>query len=241
MDILTKTRKELNEIVNKMHWEEEKVNIVSARTLTPNEAIGSPEREDYPILKGKEFMVEAVFRGYKGQAFTDQPGNYNGTLQEIIGLPLSNNQERAIFISTANAVLRALKKIDKTIHCKDQEPGLCARHLVQYVKDRFGNPRIAFIGLQPGMVSELCKYYNLRVVDLDPENIGKRFDHVVVEDVNHTQEIINWSDIILATGSTAVNNTLKNYITEKPVIFYGVTISSIAYLNDLDHYCHCGH
>ncbi len=241
MDILSKTRQELSEIMAKMTWEDEPVNVVSARTLTANEAIGFPERLDYPILKGKEVMVEAVFRGYKGQAYTDQPGNYSGTLQAIINLPLSSNFERAVFIAASNALLRVLNKVDKTVHCRDQEPAICARRLAEYVHKRFGNPRIAFIGLQPGMVAELSKHYDLRVVDLDVENLGKRFGEVSVEDVSHTDEIINWCDIILATGSTVVNNTLSNFILEKPTIFYGVTIAGIAHLNGFEHYCHCGH
>lgn len=241
MDILEKTRQDLIGIMNKLAWKNEQVNIISARTLTANEAIGAPERQDYPILKGKEVMVEALFQGCRGQAYTDQPGNYSGTLKEILDLPLSNNFERAVFIATSNAMLRAAKKVDKTIHCRDQEPGICARYLVEYIHARFGSPRIAFIGLQPGMVAELCKYYELRVVDLDTENIGKRFDGVVVEDTSHTKEIIDWGDIILATGSTAVNNTLNDFIVEKPTIFFGVTIAGIAYLNGLDQYCHCGH
>ncbi len=73
------------------------------------------------------------------------------------------------------------------------------------------------------------------------ENLGKRFAEVSVEDVSHTDEIINWCDIILATGSTVVNNSLSNFILEKPTIFYGVTIAGMPYLNGLEHYCHCGH
>lgn len=241
MDVLEQTREKLIELVDKMEWEDEQVNVVSARTLTAGEAIGSPERQDYPILKGKEVMVEAVFLGCKGQAYTDQPGNYNGKLKEIIHLPLKNNFERAIFIAAANALLRALSKIEKTVHCRNQEPGICAKHLVQYIEERYGKPRIAFIGLQPGMVEELSKHYDLRVVDLDVGNVGKRFNEAVVEDVSHTKEIVDWGDVILATGSTAVNNSLKDFIVEKPTIFYGVTVAGIAYLNGFDQYCYCGH
>ncbi len=241
MDILEKTRQKLIDIMKTMDLAEEQVNIVSARPLTAKEAIGSPDRNDYPILKGKEVMIEADFRGAKGQAFTDQPGNYSGSLKDILNLPLNTNCERAIFIATANAMLRSLGLIDKTVHCRDKEPGDCVRQLVDYIRQRFGNPRIAFIGMQPGMIEELCKHFDMRVVDLDPENIGKKFETVVIEDVSHTQEIIDWGDIILATGSTSVNDSLKNFINEKPAVFYGVTVAGIAYLNGLEQYCACGH
>jgi len=240
MDILEKTRKKLIEIMKEEGWDNEQVDVLSARTLTAKEAIGSPERNDYPILKGKEVMMEAVFRGAKGQAYTDQPGNYSGTLKDIINLPLNNNFERAIYIATLNAMLRYLGILDKTVHCKDQEPSMCARKLVEYLY-RFGKPRIAFIGLQPGMVAELSKHFKMRVVDLDVENIGKQFGEVLIEDVSYTQEIIDWGDIILATGSTVVNNSLEGFLVNKPTIFYGVTVAGIAYLNQLEQYCPCGH
>jgi len=241
MNILTAARQKTVEIMNQMHWEEEQVHVVSARPLTAAEAIGSPERQDYPILKGKEFMMEANFRGYKGQAFTDQPGNYRGCLQDVLALPLQNNFERALLIASLNAILRALGKIEKTVHCRDKEPGECARHLVGYVRRRFGNPRIAFIGLQPGMVAALSKNFALRVVDLDVENVGKRVEGTLIEDVRNTQEIVDWGDIILATGSTAVNDTIGRFIGGKPAVFYGVSGAGIAYLNGLERYCHCGH
>lgn len=240
MDMLEKTRQEIIKIMKEKNWDNELVDVLSARPLSALEAIGVPERDDYPILKGKEVMVEAVFRGAKGQAYTDQPGKYCGTLKEIIELPLNNNFQRAVFIATVNAVLRYLGILDKTIHCKDREPANCARKLVEYLL-RFGKPRIAFIGLQPGMCAELSKHFEMRVVDLDPENIGKRFGDIVVEGVGHTQEVIDWGDIILATGSSAVNDSLERFLLNKPVIFYGVTVAGIAYLNQLEQYCPCGH
>ena len=154
---------------------------------------------------------------------------------------MNNNFERAVLIATLNAVLRSLGKIEKTVHCRDKEPGECARQLVEYVRQRFGNPRIAFVGFQPGMIAALSKKFVLRVVDLDVENIRKQFEGTLIEDASHTQEIIDWSDIVLATGSTAVNDTIGNFIGDKPAVFYGISGAGIAFLNGLDRYCHCGH
>ncbi|GAI33155.1 unnamed protein product, partial [marine sediment metagenome] len=105
-----------------------KVAIKTARTLTPQEVIGKPERDDFPLLKGKEVMLQADFKGSLGQAFTDMPGNYSGSLREI-----------------------------------------------------------------------------------------------------------------LATGTSAANNTLTSLLIEKPIIFYGVTIAGVAYLKGYEQYCFCGH
>jgi uncharacterized protein (DUF4213/DUF364 family) len=55
-------------------------------------------------------------------------------------------------------------------------------------------------------------------------------------------DAIKWSDLIFATGSTIVNGTIGNFINKnKPVIFYGVTISAAAKILNLKTYCYCGH
>ena len=218
-----------------------KVEVVSARTLTPQEVIGKPERDDFPLLKGKEVMLQADFKGSLGQAFTDMPGNYSGTLKEIFDMSLDNNFKRAVFIATLNAVLRYLNYISKTVHCKDNEPVECAAQLVDYIKERFGNPRIAFIGMQPAIVEALAAQFKIRVVDLDPDNVEQKRCGVLIEDVAHTKEILSWADVILATGTTVVNNTLTSLLIEKPIIFYGVTIAGVAYLKGYEQYCFCGH
>ena len=218
-----------------------KIQVVSARTLTSQEVIGRPERDDFPLLKGKEVMIQADFKGSLGQAFTGMPGNYSGTLKEIFDMSLNNNFERAVFISALNAVLRYLTYISKTVHCKDKEPGECAAHLVDYIKERFSNPRIAFIGMQPAMVDALATQFEIRVVDLDPDNLGQKKSGVTIEDVAHTEEILSWADLIVATGTTVVNDTLTPLLIEKPIIFYGVTIAGVAYLKGYEQYCFCGH
>ena len=65
-------------IDNKDFWKEKVV--IRARIREPEEAIGNPERTDFPLLQGKERIVQADFKGSYGQAFTDMYGNYEGTL-----------------------------------------------------------------------------------------------------------------------------------------------------------------
>jgi len=72
--------------------------------LTPEEAIGNPESEDFPILKGVERLMQAEFAGSFGQAFTDMYGDFEGTLQDVLAMELNNNYRRAIFVATLNAV-----------------------------------------------------------------------------------------------------------------------------------------
>jgi uncharacterized protein (DUF4213/DUF364 family) len=127
------------------------------------------------------------------------------------------------------------------VHCRDEEPRLCAARLVQHVSERFGRPKIAFIGLQPAMVEALASRFELRVTDLDPENIGRQKCGITIEGRDRTPEVISWADVVLATGSTAANNTLTGLLGPKPVVFYGVTIAGIAYLEGYERLCFCGH
>ena len=241
MDFYEDIKERFFNLIKEKNIISQEVEVVSARTLRPQEVIGKPERDDFPLLKGKEVMIQANFKGSLGQAFTDMPGNYKGTLKDVLDLPQDNNFKRAVFIATLNAVLRYLNYISKTVHCRDKEPGECAAHLVDCIKERFGNPRIAFIGMQPAMVEVLAAHFKIRVTDLDYDSVGQKKCGILIEDVSYTKEIINWADLIIATGTTAVNNTLSSLLVNKPIIFYGVTIAGLAYLKGYEQYCFCGH
>lgn len=220
---------------------DEKVSVVSARVLSSKEAIGETGRDDYPLLKGKEAMVEAVYKGVKGHAFTDMPGGFEGTVRDVVMLSLDNNFERAVFISTLNAVMREAGLITGTVHCRDDEPGRCARELVPYVKEKFGNPRIAFVGFQPGMIERLSEVFQMRVLDLDEDNIGKKKFGIVIEGPEATEDVLSWGDIILATGSTCVNGSITRFVGHKPVIFFGVTGAGATKVMGFERYCRYGH
>lgn len=59
-------------------------------------------------------------------------------------------------------------------------------------------------------------------VALRPENednVGTKRYGVLIEPVKKTKEMINWSNIVLATGSTVINNTYRSLLRDKPVIF----------------------
>ena len=90
---------ELKKIIAENGLETSEIRILSSG-LTPEEAIGITERKDYPILDGKEIMLQAEFDGAIGQAFTSSPASYVGTLDEILNADLENDdQARALFIA----------------------------------------------------------------------------------------------------------------------------------------------
>ncbi|CAG7839372.1 MULTISPECIES: Rossmann-like domain-containing protein [Clostridium] len=238
-DFYEKLLKKFRKVVEENDLLNEEVNI-NGRTLTPKEAIGTPVRQDYPIIKGKEKLIQAEFKGEKGQAFTDMPGEFSGTISEIINKPIKTNFDMAILISTLNAVCKYLKITDKSIHCKDEDPEECAKKLVEYIKEKYGHPKIALIGLQPAMLQRLSENFDVRVVDLNKEKIGKVKFGIKIENAEEkTKDLLKWCDVIMATGSTVANNTIRNFLNEKPVIFFGTTIAGTAELMNLPRFCPC--
>jgi uncharacterized protein (DUF4213/DUF364 family) len=234
-------QEEFSKIIRGNGLESEEV-TVTATTLTPEEAIGNPEDKDYPIITGRERMLQADFRGHYGHAFTDMYGNMNIRLADIASKKPENNFRRAVFISSLNAVMSYLGMTDKTVHCRNEEPKECCRVLVDKIESEYGSPKIAFVGFQPRMIEFLAKKFEIRATDLDENNIGTEKFGVVIGGPEKTQENLDWCDLALVTGTTVVNDTIGQFLgTSKPVIFYGVTISGTAKLLRLDVFCHCGH
>jgi len=211
--------------------------VVRARTLTPEEAIGNPERDDFPLKKGKERLMQAEFRGDLGQAFTDRFGDFEGTLDEIFSMPLKNNYRRALFVAALNAVLKHLGLIGGTVHCRDEGPAECAAQIASFIKDRVGLGKITQIGFQPAIAEALARAFPFRLLDLDPDNIGRKKFGIVVEGPEATGNAVAWADLLLITGTTLTNDTIGQFFTGKPLIFYGTTIAAAAYLMGWERFC----
>jgi hypothetical protein len=232
-------KKEFIRLINENGLQEEKV-IVRANPLSPEQAIGNPEDRDYPLVAGVERLMQAEFKGALGQAYTDMYGDFSGTLSEIVNMELKNNFRRAVFISSLNAVMRHLGLIAKSVHCRDNQPRECSQELVSLIEKNYGHPKIAMVGFQPRMVEALAQKFELRVTDMDKDNIGKEKFGVKIDDPSRAQENLKWCDIALVTGTTIVNDTIDQFRISKPVIFYGITISGAAELLGLNHFCSLG-
>jgi hypothetical protein len=233
-------RKAFIKIIKKNGLDSEEV-VITATPLSAEEVIGNPEERDYPLIVGKERMMQAEFRGTPGQAFTDMYGNFSGRLSDIAAMDLHNNFRRAIFISSLNAVLRYLGMITKTKHCREDEPKLCSQELANYIEKNYGDVRVAIVGLQPRMVEALSQRFEVRVTDLDKANIGTEKYGTVIDGPDKTDENLDWCDVAMVTGTTVVNDTIDQFIIAKPAIFYGVTVSGVARLLGLNQFCYYGH
>lgn len=242
---LENSKNQLVEIVTKNKLNDAQVSVL-VKTLTPQEAIGEPGRRDFPIILGKESVVEANVLGTRAHAFTDSPGEFVGDLKEVLNLPLTSNRERSIYVSTLNAALRYLNIIEKTIHCRDEDPEGCGREIASQILERWGKARVGFIGLNPAIAENLTKTFgteNVGITDLNKQNIHSFKCGVKIWDGNEmTEELIKQSDVVLITGTTLVNGTfdhimncVRNY--KKDYLIYGVTGAGICKLMGLNRIC----
>ena len=223
--------------------------LVSANPLSPEEAIGSPQRRDFPIIEGRERVIEATVLGAKGHAFTDSPRSFCGTLKDILELPLNSNPHRAIFISTLNAVLRHLGEVEGTVHCKDEDPEKCAKEIAEFVLEKWGMVRVGLIGLNPAIADALISAFhaeNVAITDLNRQNIGRERSSIEIRDGREENEwLIGQSEVVIVTGTTLVNGTFDHIIKSirdrnKDYLIYGVTCAGICSLNGLDRICPYG-
>ena len=224
-------------------WEEaglmEQCVEVTAAPLTVEQAIGKPEGHDFPIQKGKEKLMEAQFNGAKGQAFTDTYGNYRGRLADIAHLDLAEPMSQAIFVATLNAVMRSLGRTDCTIHCKVAGPAECSRRIAEHIRGTHGQPKIGMVGYQPAMIGALSGSFEMRVLDLDPDNIGQTRHGALIEGGDATDDVLAWADLLLVTGTTLANGTIDMFLGRAPIIFYGTTIAGAASIMGWDRFCPC--
>jgi len=221
--------------------------VIESSVLTPAEAIGSPNRKDFPLQKGKEVLMQADFMGSKGQVYTDSPSRFRGTIQEIANLELTNPGQKALFIAALNAVARHVHPDLRTLHCKDEGPELCASKIAEYVQDL--SPRsVGIIGLQPAILEALVTVMGkgrVRCIDRDEENRNRVRYGVSIEwgDDRGLKHLFEESDLVLATGSSVANGSLPGILslsgdTGTPVYFYGTTIAGTARLMGLNHLCY---
>lgn len=250
MKILDKAKEKFKNIISKKELLKENI-LIKARGLSTKETIGNPEHYDFPLLEGNEVMIQAKFAESYGQAFTDCPGNFQGSLQEIIELPLDDNYRRALMIAAINAVLRALGLAEKTVHCKDQEPELCACKIVNQIMTNSNDiEKIGIIGYQPAILDRCVNTFTpqkIILTDLNEKKIGRKKYGVEVWDGNNDNEaLIRGSELILFTGSSIVNDSIDGilkiiYKYNKKYFIYGNTISGVASLLNLSHLCFYGH
>ncbi len=231
-------RKEFTRLVDECGLKQARVKV-TARPLSPEDAIGSTRRKDYVLLKGKERLLQAEVMGCRGQAFTGSLGDFKGTLEDVLKLPLTDDFQRAVYTATLNAVACQVGKVLNTIHCRNEGPEECARQAVEFFRKEYGRPRILMIGYQPALAEALHQAFPVIVLDLDPANIGQNKNGVVIKDGSvDLAKHVDDSDVIFATGSTICNSTIDALEQSgRPLVFFGTTASGAAALLGIPRFC----
>ena len=80
--LYARLKEALRDAIARHHLDERSISLKS-RGLTPEEAIGRTARTDYPILNGREVMLQARFGEALGQAFTSAPVDFEGSLAAV--------------------------------------------------------------------------------------------------------------------------------------------------------------
>jgi hypothetical protein len=218
--------------------------VVVSSPLSSRDALGELDRDDFPLLRGKEVLMQAIYRGAAGQAFTSVSGSFKGTLGDVLELPLTRSFERAVLISTMNSVLRNLGLIEKTVHCKDDGPKKCAARMAEWINWQ-GSDMVGLVGMQPALLEALVQTLGPeRVMVSDLAEAGSMQCGVKVLDGVDSSEIFGRCQLVLMTGSILVNGTINDLMEnakhhKSRVVFYGTTFAGTAYLLGLERWCPC--
>ena len=213
--------------------------LVISRPLSVSEAIGDAGRDDFPLIRGKEVLMQAAYRGAFGQAFTAAKGGFRGTLGEVLQMPLQGPFERAVLIAAMNATLRYLGKIEGTVHCRDDGPKRCKASMAEWIAEQ-GVSRVGLVGLQPALLEALVQTLGPeRVMVSDLAEAGAVRCNVKVLDGMQAGQMFESCPLILMTGSTFANGTIDDLMLQAEshncrTVFYGSTASGVAYLLGLE-------
>ncbi|HHX86749.1 MAG TPA: hypothetical protein GX693_01065, partial [Firmicutes bacterium] len=192
----------------------------------------------------KEVLLEATVLNGRGQAFTNSPATFEGTLKDVLDYNLNNNSRRAVFLASLNAVLNHFGVATATVHCRDGEPDRCGQEMAGMVKQEHGLVPVGIVGYQPGIISGCVKELGknlVRVTDMDTNNLGmSRFGVEIWDGAARTDELIEKSKVLLVTGTTLVNGTAFDLLDKaagKPVYFYGTSAAGVVALMGYRRLC----
>ncbi|PKM76831.1 MAG: hypothetical protein CVU90_10415 [Firmicutes bacterium HGW-Firmicutes-15] len=217
---------------------------VNSRALSAEEAIGHPERQDYPLIRGKEVLLQAEIQGSIGQAFTGDPIPFDGTIDTLLKTLSDRPGHQALAVAVLNALAKKMGITSNTIHCVNNEPEECGQYISEYLFSQHGACNVGIIGYQPALL-EHCKdrfgVEHVHITDLNPDIIGElRYGVEVWDGLKDTPKLVETSDVLLITGTILANGTFTDVIPEignKPYYFFGTTCAALAAINGANRLC----
>lgn len=181
-----------------------------------------------------EYRVTADFRGTKGEAYTENPSGFRGSLKEAIMLPPSDGGIDARCLAAVNAVMNHMGLCAGTFPAEFDERRLYTEALFRHMVDNYGRSNIILVGYDGYFVKKFVgAEIDFWTMDRDPDNISQdRFKHIVVNDGKYNREAcFAWGRLFIITGSSLTNGTIVQYLDKgKDLLFYGITIAGAATL-----------
>lgn len=185
-----------------------------------------------------EYRVCADFRGTKGEAYTETPAGFEGTLREAIALAPSEKGIDARCLAAINAVMNHLGLCAGEFPATFDERRLYTEALFLHMVENYGRSNIILVGYDGYFVKKfVSEDIDFWTMDRDPDNISQdRFKHVIVNSGKYNREAcFAWGKLFIVTGSTLTNGTVVQYLDlindpDRDILFYGVTIAGVATL-----------
>lgn len=181
-----------------------------------------------------EYRVTAVFRDKKGEAYTETPADFSGTLEEILRIVPTDQGIDARFIAAVNAVMNYLGYADGTFPDDPAAHEEYADRLCGFITSGYGRSKIVLVGYDGYIVKRFMdEGLDFWTMDRNPEHISRdRFHHVIVNSGRYNREAcFAWGNILIVTGSTLCNGTIVQYLNSgKELLFYGITFAGTAAL-----------
>lgn len=181
-----------------------------------------------------EYRVTAEFNGFRGEAYTELPMDFEGTLQEALCLPVSDKGIDARILASINAVMNSMELCAGVFPTTFDERRMYTDALYMHVSQNFGTSNIVLVGYDGYIVKKfVAEGVDFWTMDRDPDNISQdRFKHVIVNSAYYNrQACLEWGKLFIITGSTLTNGTIVQYLDQdKELLFYGITIAGAAKL-----------
>lgn len=196
-----------------------------------------PEKDPASTVARPEYCVTAELCGTKGEAYTETPEAFQGTLEEALAIAPSDKGISAVTVASLNAAMSVLSLAPCTFPADPEYPFAYADALCRYVTERYGRSNLVLVGYDGYIVKRFMEEeLDFWTLDRDPDHVAQdRFDHVVVNGAKRNREsAFVWGKLLIVTGSTLCNGTIIPYLNSgKELLFYGITCAGAARLLSL--------
>ena len=219
--------------------------ITATISVDPMDIMEVTENNERHLPSRSERRVEVNFRGTVGQAFTETPREFTGTIREVLERPFEGKGLDCVLVAMINAVMGHYDYIRGTCHCDRDGHESCGSKYRGYVQSLYEGAKIVIVGYQAFILRSLVHGKGtVWTMDRDYNNITKlRHDNVITNSGFENREAAKkWADLFICSGSMVCNGTLEQWIdTGVPTVFYGVTIAGVAKLLNLRRICFAEH